>query len=235
MTLKGDKNMDDFKKLNNKDNSHKYNLDEFDNDIIMPVRRDVSENDNVAVPDYGDNFNFQTDEDDNGYSYNLHDDNYEKDYSNTAAKSKHKKNKRSQNTAIIFIVAAIICLIAAIIFVLTQCTGNNEIETPAATTYVKATTVPNQTVPHTDSQYYEQNPETLPEPPSDPESNTSASDLTQNETSQISTDSQPTDIPDSTDPLPDISEEGGDIEQPIEDPDEESDKENDVIVIDGDE
>ncbi len=162
--------MDERKNPGNNGEDKKYNLDEFDSDYIIPTGNEYSEQDRFDKLDYGDDFDFQTGEDNSAYSYTLDDDNDE-DYTTTSTFSGKrkpvKKSRGSRNAAIVFTVLAIICLIAAIIFALTQCTGTSKTALIASTE--ASTTAATTEAEQTEEQY---EPQTEAESQTEPEAQT---------------------------------------------------------------
>lgn len=132
--------MDDNKNLNNEDKG--YNLDEFDSDYIILGNDKEDKKEYSVAPDYGDDFVLANDEDNSGYAYNIDSEDEYAQEGTAAGKKPVKKKRTGRNVAIVFTVLAIICLIAAVIFALTQCTGGSkpQISTTTATTTAAATT-----------------------------------------------------------------------------------------------
>lgn len=135
--------MDDNKNLNN---DKGYNPDGLDSDYIMPVNDDRDKKEDSTFPDYGDDFVLESNEDNSGYAYDIDsEDEYNREGA-ASGKGPVKKKRAGRNAAIVFTVLAIICLIAAVIFALTQCTGGGK---PQAGTTAAATTAAETTAEQT--------------------------------------------------------------------------------------
>ncbi len=110
------------------DNSRdKYDLDNFDSSgkpASKPTRNKQPEKPSNLAPDYGDDFNYQTGEDDDkGYVFdnqnNVH------SHSSRNHNRKYDKKKISNTTVAVLVTIAVICVIGAVIFALTQCTDGD--------------------------------------------------------------------------------------------------------------
>ena len=180
---------------------------DFEDDMETPVKMPSKRDDRTQTPDYGDNFDSQTGEQvskaTKDFQYDLSSDDignyYTKSTINPKRKKVVKKKKRtSRNVAVILTIAAVICLIVAVVFAFTQCSSlknDKKASTSTAPSTEQVTTVQPTTeygddnyVPvYTEEPTYE--PPTEYQPETEPQQ---SSDSSVPEPSQTSDDPQPT-------------------------------------------
>lgn len=114
------------------------NTSDIGSDYILSTQKHLVE-DKARLSDYGDDFDSQTGEDNSGYAYSLDKDIFSNSLLSRQNNDK-KKVRASKVCAIVFIVLAIICLVIAIVFVLTRCTDDKPIISQNTT--ASETTVP---------------------------------------------------------------------------------------------
>ena len=195
---------------------------DFEDDMETPVKMPSERDDRTQTPDYGDNFDSQTGEQvskaTKDFQYDLSSDDIGNYYTKSTINPKRKKKKRtSRNMAVILTIAAVICLIVAVVFAFTQCSSqknDNKASTAPSTEQVtteQVTTVQPTTeygddnyVPvYTEEPTYEPpteyqpkteapvqtEPQTEYQPETEPQQ---SSDISVTESSQTSDDTQPT-------------------------------------------
>ena len=129
---------------------------DFEDDMETPVKMPSERDDRTQTPDYGDNFDSQTGEQvskaTKDFQYDLSSDDignyYTKSTINPKRKKVVKKKKRtSRNVAVILTIAAVICLIVAVVFAFTQCSSQkNDKKASTAPSTEQVTTVQVTTV-----------------------------------------------------------------------------------------
>lgn len=194
---------------------------DFEDDMGTPVKMPSEREDSTQTPDYGDNFDSQTGEQvskaTKDFQYDLSSDDRGNYYTKSTIRPKRKKvvkkkKRTSRNMAVIFTIAAVICLIVAVVFAFTQCNSqkkDNKATTAPSTeqvTTVQPTTEygdDNYVPVYTEEPTYEPQTEYQPEteapvqtepqteyhPATEPQQ---SSDISTPESSQTSDDSQPT-------------------------------------------
>ncbi len=107
----------DFRKTEHDSINSIYDLDNFDSDKTYE-RKSRPEKTESATPDYGDNFNSQTGDDNEGYLY-------EDEHNIYSHSDTYDKKKIYNTTVIVLVVIAVVCVIGAMVFALTQCTDGS--------------------------------------------------------------------------------------------------------------
>ena len=190
---------------------------DFEDDMETPVKMPSERDDRTQTPDYGDNFDSQTGEQvskaTKDFQYDLSSDDIGNYYTKSTIHPERKKVvKKSRNVAVILTIAAVICLIVAVVFAFTQCSSQkNDNKASTAPSTEQVTTVQPTTeygddnyVPvYTEEPTYEPPTEYQPEteapvqtepqteyqPETEPQQ---SSDISVTESSQTSDDTQPT-------------------------------------------
>lgn len=194
---------------------------DFEDEMETPVKMPSERDDRTQTPDYGDNFDSQTGDQvskaTKDFQYDLSSDDIGNYYTKSTIHPKRKKvvkkkKRTSRNVAVISTIAAIICLIVAVVFAFTQCSSQkNDNKTSTAPSTEQVTTVQPTTeygddnyVPvYTEESTYEPPTEYQPEteapvqtepqteyqPETEPQQ---SSDISVTESSQTSDDTQPT-------------------------------------------
>ena len=124
---------------------------DFEDDMETPVKMPSERDDRTQTPDYGDNFDSQTGEQvskaTKDFQYDLSSDDIGNYYTKSTIHPKRKKvvkkkKRTSRNVAVILTIAAVICLIVAVVFAFTQCSSQkNDNKASTAPSTEQVTTV----------------------------------------------------------------------------------------------
>lgn len=194
---------------------------DFEDDMGTPVKMPSERDDSTQAPDYGDNFDSQTGEQvskaTKDFQYDLSSDDrgnyYTKSTIHPKCKKVVKKKKRtSRNMAVIFTIAAVICLIIAFVFAFTQCSSQKKDDKATTAPSTQQVTTEQPTTEYGDDNYvpvYTEEPTYEPQTDYQPETDApvqteprteyqpatepqQSSDISNPDSSQTSDDPQPT-------------------------------------------
>ncbi len=129
------------------ENSNDYIIDNYDDEGVSSHTRKI--NNSMSENDYGDDFDFQTGENNGDLSYDNDEENIEEYYLNmppsksasSRPKKTNKKQSKSKTVAIILICAAAVCLVIAIVVAFSQCSDNKKPNIKATASTAASTTV----------------------------------------------------------------------------------------------
>lgn len=157
---------------------------DFEEDSNTPVKMPAERDNSTQAPDYGDNFDSQTGEQvtkvTKDYQYDLSSDDKGNYYTKSTIHPKRKKvvkkkKRTNRNMAVIFTIAAIICLIIAIVFAFTQCNSQKKDDKATTSPSTQQITTAQPTTEYGDDNYvpdYTDAPAYEPETEYQPETET---------------------------------------------------------------